>query len=67
MLEGDLHTLALRDIGAALGCGACMSALRRTYSGAFRAEDALTLAEIEERGVMSCLLPVDTLFAQRPP
>ena len=39
------------DIGEALGCGACMSALRRTYSGAFRVEDALTLGEIERRGV----------------
>lgn len=54
------------DIGDALGCGACMSALRRTYSGAFRAEDALTLEEIERRGVEDCLLPVDALFAGRP-
>ena len=54
------------DIGEALGCGACMSALRRTYSGAFRAEDALTLEEIERRGAESCLLPVDTLFAGLP-
>lgn len=51
------------DIGEALGCGACMSALRRTYSGGFRAEDALTLGEIERRGASECLLPVDTLFA----
>ncbi len=54
------------DIGEALGCGACMSALRRTYSGDFRAEDALTLEEIERRGVQECLLPVDSLFAGRP-
>ena len=40
-----------------------MSALRRTYSGGFRAEDALTLGEIERRGARECLLPVDTLFA----
>ena len=54
------------DIGAALGCGACMSALRRTYSGGFRVEDALALEEIELRGVESCLLPADTLFSDRP-
>ena len=54
------------DIGEALGCGACMSALRRTYSGAFRVEDAITLGEAERRGVQDCLLPVDTLFAGRP-
>ena len=50
------------DLGTALGCGACMSALRRTYSGGFRAEDALTLEEIERRGAENCLLPVDTLL-----
>ena len=54
------------DIGEALGCGACMSALRRTYSGAFRAGDALTLEEIERRGAEACLMPVDSLFAGRP-
>lgn len=54
------------DIGAALGCGACMSALRRTYSGDFRADDALTLEEIERRGAENCLLPADTLFGNRP-
>ncbi len=54
------------DIGAVLGCGGCMSALRRTYSGGFRAEDAMTLEEIERRGVPDCLLPVDTLFSDRP-
>ena len=54
------------DIGEALGCGACMSALRRTYSGAFGAGDALTLGEIERRGVESCLLGVDTLFKALP-
>lgn len=54
------------DIGEALGCGGCMSALRRTYSGDFRAADALTLEEIERRGVEDCLLGVDALFAGRP-
>ncbi len=54
------------DIGGALGCGACMSALRRTYSGAFRVEDALTLEEIEARGAGNCLLPVDALFSDSP-
>ena len=54
------------DIGAALGCGACMSALRRTYSGAFRVEDALTLEEIEARGAGNCLLSVDPLFPDMP-
>ena len=54
------------DIGEALGCGACMSALRRTYSGVFRVEDALTLEEIEARGAENCMLPVDALFSELP-
>lgn len=54
------------DIGEALGCGACMSALRRTYSGDFSADNALTIEKIERRGVENCLLPIDLLFAGRP-
>lgn len=54
------------DIGRALGCGACMSGLRRTRSGGFDAADALTLEEIERRGPENCLLPVDALFAGLP-
>lgn len=54
------------DIGRALGCGACMSGLRRTRAGGFDVKDALTLEEIERRGAENCLLPVDALFAGRP-
>jgi len=36
------------DIGKSLGCGAYMSGLKRTASGAFRLEDALTLTEFEK-------------------
>lgn len=34
------------DIGRALGCGACMSSLRRMSAGKFHVEDARPLAEI---------------------
>ncbi len=54
------------DIGRALGCGACMSGLRRTRAGGFDVRDALTIEEIERRGAENCLLPVDALFAGRP-
>lgn len=40
-----VRTLA-HDIGQALGCGACLDALRRTQSGAFDVKDALTFDEI---------------------
>lgn len=54
------------DIGRALGCGACMSGLRRTRAGGFDVRDALTIEEIERRGAENCLLPVDALFEGRP-
>ena len=42
-----VRTLA-HDIGQALGCGACLDALRRTRSGAFDVKDALTFEAILE-------------------
>ncbi len=54
------------DIGRALGCGACMSGLRRTRAGGFDVRDALTIEEMERRGAENCLLPVDALFEGRP-
>ncbi|AMJ68222.1 pseudouridine synthase [Hymenobacter sp. PAMC 26628] len=36
-----------RDLGAALSAGAHLTALRRTRIGAFRVEDALTLADVQ--------------------
>ena len=54
------------DIGEALGCGACMSALRRTYSGEYRLRDAVGLETLAERGVEPFLRGVDSVFASRP-
>jgi len=45
--KGTYVRVLAEDIGAALGCGAHLSALRRTGSGRFRVEDALTLAALE--------------------
>jgi len=39
-----------RDLGTALGCGGHLTALRRTHSGTFRVEDAVTLAAAEGLG-----------------
>jgi tRNA pseudouridine55 synthase len=41
-----VRTLA-HDIGAALGCGAYLSGLRRTRIGPYRVEDATTVEELE--------------------
>jgi tRNA pseudouridine55 synthase len=38
-----------RDLGAALGCGGHLTALRRTRVGGFRLEDAHPLADLEAR------------------
>ena len=71
--EGSDHILRVRcskgtyirtlchDIGAALGCGGTMAALRRTASGAFSIENAKRITEVsfDDRQL---LLPVDTLF-----
>ncbi|MFZ4857781.1 MAG: tRNA pseudouridine(55) synthase TruB [Desulfuromonadaceae bacterium] len=54
------------DIGKELGCGAALQELRRTTSGPFRIEDAMTLAELEEaagegREEVLCLSPMAAL------
>jgi tRNA pseudouridine55 synthase len=56
------------DIGEMLGCGACMSALRRTEAGMFSVENAYTLDEVireaEIGDVSSLLLPTETIFSE---
>lgn len=58
------------DIGEALGCGACMSSLRRMRAGVFSVDDAHSLADIEaavrEGRLSDIILPVDTLFTSFP-
>jgi tRNA pseudouridine55 synthase len=57
-----------RDLGAALGCGAHLAALRRTASGRFRIEDALSFDEAERLGaeVASRLIPPAEAVAHLP-
>lgn len=65
--KGTYIRTLCHDIGTALGCGGCMSSLRRTKSGVFSVDNAYTIAEIQEaadRGEEEkLLLPIDTLFA----
>ncbi|MBS0336048.1 MAG: tRNA pseudouridine(55) synthase TruB [Proteobacteria bacterium] len=64
-----IRTLA-EDIGEALGCGAHLSALRRTATGAFRIAEAVTLealGRMDEGGRDALLRPVDLILAQLPP
>lgn len=45
--KGTYIRVLAEDIGAALGCGAHLSALRRTGSGRFRLEHALSFEDLE--------------------
>ena len=53
------------DLGAQLGCGACLSALRRTRSGEFTLTDAVTLDTVAARGA-ALVRPVDGLLTWMP-
>lgn len=58
------------DLGRRLGCGACMSSLRRTRVGDFSLAQAKTLAEIEESiadgSLGAAVQSVDSLFPDYP-
>jgi tRNA pseudouridine55 synthase len=63
-----IRTLA-EDLGEALGCGAHLSALRRTATGGLRLDDARTLdglAALDEASLDTCLRPIDLLLQDRP-
>ena len=68
--KGTYIRTLCHDIGQALGCGACMSALRRLEAGDFSLEDAYTLEQVQraadEGRAEELLLPVDRLFAAYP-
>ncbi|MCR5867413.1 tRNA pseudouridine(55) synthase TruB [Aquincola sp. J276] len=58
-----------QDLGEALGCGAHLSALRRTGSGPLRVADAVTLeqlAALDEAAREALLKPVDWLLSDWP-
>lgn len=64
--KGTYVRTLCNDIGASLGCGACMSSLRRISAGAFSVESAHSIDEVENAAndgrVVDIMLPVDTLF-----
>ena len=58
------------DIGTALGCGGVMASLRRTASGGFSLEHALTVEALEAMSPeerRSRLIPEEALFADLAP
>lgn len=68
--KGTYVRTLCNDIGDALGCGACMSSLRRTRAGAFSVDEAHSLEDIEaaalEDRLSDIILPVDALLAPFP-
>ena len=68
--KGTYVRTLCHDIGQALGCGGCMSSLRRVKAAGFTLDDAVTLETVQaavDRGEgESLLLPVDAYFAGLP-
>lgn len=68
--KGTYVRTLCHDIGQRLGCGGCMSSLRRTRAGRFTLEQAVTMEQIlafaQEHDPAELLMPVDALFAQHP-
>ena len=68
--KGTYVRTLCHDVGQRLGCGGCMSSLRRTRAGRFTLEQAVTMEQIlefaKEHDPAELLLPVDALFAQHP-
>jgi tRNA pseudouridine55 synthase len=55
------------DIGAALGCGAHLNALRRTGVGALKGDQMITLEQLQAHpDPLSLLAPVDALLSSFP-
>ncbi len=67
--KGTYVRVLAQDIGAALGYGAHLAALRRTQVGALAIEDSITLADLEVLDLPARrerLLPLDALLARLP-
>ncbi len=68
--KGTYVRTLCHDIGVKLGCGACMSSLRRVQAGDFTADRAFSLDQVQaaadEGRAESLLLPLDSLFSALP-
>ncbi len=63
--KGTYIRTLCNDIGEKLGCGGCMSSLRRVKAGMFDIAEAHTIEEIAE-SPEKYLIPVDKLFCDYP-
>ncbi len=69
--KGTYVRTLCHDLGRALGCGGCMSSLRRTRAGSFTLAQAVTMQQVLDFAVgqdpQQLLMPVDAVFAAHPP
>ncbi len=65
--KGTYIRTLCKDMGAALGCGGCMEALRRVQAGEYAIAEAVPLAELlETENSEKYLRPVDSMFRNHP-
>lgn len=67
--KGTYIRVLAEDIGAALGCGAHLKALRRVATGGFDIGQALTFSQLEQMNAIqrdAALLSADCLLARMP-
>ena len=69
--KGTYVRTLCHDLGRALGCGGCMSSLRRTRAGSFTLAQAVTMQQVLDfaagQDPQQLLMPVDAVFAAHPP
>lgn len=68
--KGTYVRSVIHDMGQALGCGAAMTSLVRTFSNSFSLEECVTLEELErlrdEERLQEILKPVEKMFLTLP-
>ena len=69
--KGTYVRTLCHDLGCALGCGGCMSSLRRTRAGSFTLAQAVTMQQVLDfaagQDPQQLPMPVDAVFAAHPP
>ena len=60
--KGTYIRSLIHDLGQKLGCGACMTALKRIASGQFELSDSCTLEELEDEGFEKFALSIDDVL-----